>query len=37
VNVTFTPLATGAISSALYIGDSDPTGPQIVTLSGTGQ
>jgi hypothetical protein len=37
VNVTFTPLLTGAISSALYIGDSDPTGPQIVTLSGTGQ
>ena len=37
VNVTFTPLATGARASALYIGDNDPTGPQIVTLTGTGQ
>ena len=37
VNVTFTPQATGTRSSALYIGDLDPTGPQIVTLTGTGQ
>jgi FG-GAP-like repeat/Abnormal spindle-like microcephaly-assoc'd, ASPM-SPD-2-Hydin/FG-GAP repeat len=37
VNVTFTPLATGTRTSALYIGDNDPTGPQIVTVTGTGQ
>ena len=37
VNVTFTPQATGARTSGLYIGDNDPTGPQIVTLTGTGQ
>jgi len=37
VSVTFTPLATGARASALYVGDNDPTGPQIVTLTGTGQ
>jgi hypothetical protein len=37
VSVTFAPTATGARASALYIGDLDPTGPQIVTLTGTGQ
>ncbi len=37
INVTFTPLVTGAISATLDIGDSDPTGPQVVTLTGTGQ
>jgi len=37
VNVTFTPLATGALGTDLYIGDNDPTGPQIVTITGTGQ
>jgi VCBS repeat protein/ASPM-SPD-2-Hydin domain-containing protein len=37
VNVTFTPQATGTRTSGLYIGDLDPTGPQIVTLTGTGQ
>ncbi len=37
VSVTFTPTATGARASALYVGDNDPTGPQIVTLTGTGQ
>ncbi|HET6178189.1 MAG TPA: FG-GAP-like repeat-containing protein [Candidatus Sulfotelmatobacter sp.] len=37
VGVTFTPLATGAFSATLNIGDPDPTGPQIVTLSGSGQ
>lgn len=37
VGITFTPLATGALTSTLHVGDSDPTGPQIVNLSGTGQ
>jgi hypothetical protein len=37
INVTFTPLVTGALSATVNIGDSDPTGPQIVTLTGTGQ
>jgi len=37
ISVSFAPLATGARSSTLHIGDTDPTGPQIVTLTGTGQ
>ncbi len=37
VSITFTPGATGTRTSALYVGDNDPTGPQIVTLTGTGQ
>jgi hypothetical protein len=37
ISVSFAPQATGARSSTLHIGDSDPTGPQIVTLTGTGQ
>lgn len=37
INVTFTPKATGARAATVNIGDSDPTGPQVVTLSGTGQ
>ncbi len=37
ITVTFTPTATGTRSATLNIGDPDPTGPQIVTLSGTGQ
>ncbi len=37
ISIAFSPLATGARSSTLHIGDNDPTGPQIVTLTGTGQ
>gem|GEM_PF-2137883 len=37
IGVTFTPLATGARSATLNIGDTDPTGPQIVTLTGNGE
>jgi len=37
ISVTFTPTATGARSATLNIGDPDPTGPQVVTLTGTGQ
>jgi hypothetical protein len=35
--VTFTPTATGTRTASLHIGDPDPTGPQIVSLTGTGQ
>jgi FG-GAP-like repeat/Abnormal spindle-like microcephaly-assoc'd, ASPM-SPD-2-Hydin len=37
ITVTFTPLVTGPLSATVNIGDSDPTGPQVVTLTGTGQ
>ncbi len=37
VLVTFTPTATGARTATLNFGDPDPTGPQVVTLNGTGQ
>jgi hypothetical protein len=36
-NVTFSPSTTGTISGTMRIGDPDQTGPQIVTLTGTGQ
>jgi hypothetical protein len=36
-NFTFKPTVTGALSATFKIGDPDPTGPQIITLSGTGQ
>ena len=35
--VTFTPQATGTRTATLNIGDPDPTGPQVITLTGTGQ
>jgi len=35
-SVTFTPGATGARRATMKIGDPDPTGPQSVSLSGTG-
>jgi hypothetical protein len=35
--VIFTPTATGTRTATLNIGDTDPTGPQMVTLTGTGQ
>jgi hypothetical protein len=35
--VTFTPKATGTRTATLQIGDPDPTGPQAVSLTGTGQ
>jgi hypothetical protein len=34
--VTFCPGGTGARSAQMNIGDADPSGPQVVTLSGTG-
>lgn len=36
-SVTFSPGTTGTISGAMRIGDPDPTGPQVITLTGTGQ
>ncbi|MGA7219431.1 MAG: FG-GAP-like repeat-containing protein [Candidatus Sulfotelmatobacter sp.] len=36
ISVTFTPQATGACTATMNIGDPDPTGPQMVKLSGTG-
>jgi len=32
----FTPLATGSFTASFSIGNSDPTGPQKITLNGTG-
>jgi hypothetical protein len=37
INVTFTPTATGARTGTLTVTDSDPSSPQTVSLSGTGQ
>jgi FG-GAP-like repeat/FG-GAP repeat len=37
INVTFSPTATGSRTASLLIGDQDPTGPQTVNLTGTGQ
>jgi hypothetical protein len=36
INLTFKPTAAGARSAALVISDSDPSSPQIVSLSGRG-
>lgn len=36
-SITFSPQITGAITAQLKIGDGDPTGPQVITLNGTGQ
>ena len=36
INVTFTPLVQGSRTASLRIADSDPTSPQLVTLTGTG-
>ena len=35
-SVTFTPQTTGTFTATLSIGDSDPTGPQQITVTGTG-
>lgn len=35
-SITFTPQAVGTFSATFSIGDSDPTGPQKVTVGGTG-
>jgi hypothetical protein len=37
ISVTFSPAATGTRTAIVNIGDSDPTGPQTVSLTGTGQ
>jgi hypothetical protein len=37
VGVTFSPTATGPVTGTLTFTDSAVTGPQVVTLSGTGQ
>ena len=36
VTVTFTPTAVGARAATLNVNDSDPAGPQTVSLTGTG-
>ena len=36
VSVTFTPTAAGARTGSVTISDSDPSSPQVVTLTGTG-
>ena len=36
-SITFTPKSVGSFSATLSIGDLDPTGPQKVTVTGTGQ
>ena len=36
-SITFSPGTTGTISGTMRIGDPDPTGPQVITLTGTGQ
>ena len=36
ISVTFTPTATGTRTATLSVADSDPTSPQLTTLSGTG-
>lgn len=36
-SVTFTPSGVGTRTANMNIGDSDPTGPQVVKLTGTGQ
>ena len=36
IGLKFSPKSTGAKKSTLSIGDSDPTSPQLVALSGTG-
>jgi hypothetical protein len=37
INLVFTPNATGAQSGALTINTSDPGGPTVVKLNGTGE
>jgi hypothetical protein len=37
ISVSFTPGTTGAVSGTMRIGNADPTGPQVINLSGTGQ
>lgn len=36
INVRFAPTTTGVLNGTLTITDSDPTGPQVVSLTGTG-
>jgi MBG domain-containing protein/Big-like domain-containing protein/centrosomal CEP192-like protein/HYDIN/CFA65/VesB family protein len=36
INVRFVPTTTGVLTGTLTIVDSDPTNPQVVTLTGTG-
>lgn len=37
INVTFSPTTTGSVTGALTITDTDPSSPQEVVLTGTGQ
>jgi hypothetical protein len=37
IQVTFRPTATGSRTATLQVADSDPTSPQLVTLTGTGR
>ncbi len=36
ITITFAPLTTGTFTATLSIGDVDPTGPQKISLTGTG-
>lgn len=36
INVTFTPPAAGTLTGTMSVGDADPTGPQLVAITGTG-
>jgi sugar lactone lactonase YvrE len=36
ISLTFTPTATGALTGSLVVKDSDPSSPQLIPLSGTG-
>jgi hypothetical protein len=37
ISVTFSPAAIGTRTATITIGDPDPTGPQTINLTGTGQ
>jgi hypothetical protein len=35
-SITFSPLAAGTFTATMWIGDADPSGPQEITVTGTG-
>jgi hypothetical protein len=35
-SITFSPLAAGTFTATMWIGDADPSGPQEITVMGTG-
>jgi hypothetical protein len=36
ISVTFTPPGVGSLSGTMSVGDADPTGPQLVAITGSG-